>query len=177
MIRITKKKIKNPEDSNILSAIKNYKYLTEGSEGIIYYFSTKSDMEINKIIIPPGKYIIKIYKYPNDITFAYLKLLNDLSRKNLIPKIFVNTEKYMIQSYINGNILNIKSLNKNLLRKIENLLTEWHNLGFYHGDLCPQNILVSNKNEIFFIDPYPIRRSYNEENDFDKLDFYYRMVK
>lgn len=176
MIKIIKKK-RNPPDFDILSLIKNHQFLTEGAEGLIYYFSTKSNMQINKITIPPGEYVIKLYKYSHEITADYLKLLNDLSRNNLIPKVYVNNKNYMIQSYINGNILNIKNLNKNLFKKIEKLLTEWHDLGFYHGDLCPKNILISNKNEIFFIDPYPIRRSFNEENDFDKLDFYYRIIK
>ena len=68
--------------------------------------------------------------------------------------------------FVNGEHFNTifkirKARTIQLLTKIENLIRKWHNLGFYHGDLNPRNILVTTENKVYFIDP-------NFNGDFEK---------
>lgn len=151
MIKITKKR-KNPDTNKIKKFLLNFgnanqiQYLTSGCEGEIYIFF------LNK-----KKYVIKHYKSPllkNEID--YLKKLSDYK---LIPEIFYIDNNYIISDYIEGKslweIYNSQSRKYllDIINKVIKILDKWHKLGFNHGDINSRNIMVSENEKIYLIDP------------------------
>lgn len=166
MIRIIKKR-RNP---SIPQNIKNLfygdieiKYLDSGAEADVYLIENIDDIIVDNYLLPSGKYIFKYYfnkhLYSSSKQIRYLKKLSD---KNLIPKIYIITDRFVVMKYIEGTDLEklldkgrYKSLasKKELLDSIKIELTKWHNNNFIHNDLSPSNIIVSNNGKIWLIDP------------------------
>lgn len=168
------KKRKNPEleseAKEILSQFGNnikFKYLSHGSFSEIYYFEVKTSGKLK-----PGKYVIKIFnKYQDVVDSDTIEYLLKLSDNNLIPEIYYITDKYIIMKYIEG--VTLKSITKintandwiiesdlytfdelnTILLNIVKLLKKWHRLGFAHGDLHSDNIIISKLGKIYLIDP------------------------
>jgi tRNA A-37 threonylcarbamoyl transferase component Bud32 len=167
------KKRKNPEleleaenISKELDLNVDFKYISEGFFAETFYFKLLKNKLIRNIILKPDEYILKIFKNdlekynaakPNNYELNRLKLL---SKYGLIPKIYIIDKNFIIMKYIKGITLkeylqNIEnySLTEKILFKIEYIIEKWHDLGFVHGDLYDKNILITNTDKIYFIDP------------------------
>lgn len=158
-------KKKNPElqkvVENILSKIDHnnkieFEYISDGSYAEIYKFNLKSNKLVDNKILKSGNYVLKIFRDP-----AKDKEINQLtkfSNYGLIPKIFIINKNFIIMKFIEGKTLwkfiEINdSFNRIIFLKIERLIQKYHQLGFVHGDLHPDNILITNKINVYFIDP------------------------
>lgn len=157
------KKRKNPnleeEAKDILSQFgKNikFKYLSKGSFAETYYFTIKDSRKLN-----PGEYVLKVFNdYSEDwLSSEQIDYLIKLSNYGLIPRIYYIYKTYTIMNYIRGKslldlrwILSRENLNLILL-KVAKLLKTWHKLGFVHGDLHEGNVLITDSQKIYLIDP------------------------
>jgi branched-chain amino acid transport system substrate-binding protein len=77
----------------------------------------------------------------------------------------------VVSRHINGDELSKKIVNNSskeyilqLFRKIANALGKTHERGFIHGDIKPENIILTSKDDIFFVDPLAIK-------DFREYDY------
>lgn len=154
----------------------NLQYLGSGIEGEAFAFNGR-----NKT-----KYILKVFhegkktgheRLFDPLSSNHIRYIKELSKNNLIPKIYKITPYYYIQKYVSGVTLDEflggsdkKSLNKKIptrtqnekikvYKEIEKLVTKWHKLGFYNADLHTQNIIITKIGEksgpkVYFIDPY-----------------------
>jgi predicted Ser/Thr protein kinase len=167
------KKCKNPKLSTKVRHILNdisypdneieFKFIGEGMFGESYYFELTKNKYYLNTIIKPGEYILKVFKSEFDLYLPspdieeldYLKLL---SKYGLIPKIFIITKKFMIMKFIEGTPMIDYTINEiinhDVVPKIEKLIKKWHELGFAHGDLKADNILITKNYKIYLIDPY-----------------------
>lgn len=173
MIRIKSIKRKNPTN-DILDSLKPYEkikteHISEGGAGETYVFKTKmSKILENGIILKPNTYLIK--RYFVRPTFKEIEGLVKLSKYGLIPKIYYIDKNYCIMQYIQGhtlaNLINKNMLNLSKLKlifdKIRNILSKWHKLGFYHGDLKFSNIIITDNNNVHLIDPLKINEYFDD---------------
>ena len=159
---------KNPSDKaktyaeSILGT--NLEFLGEGQGGEVYLDKFKEQ-------------IIKILHQP--IPIVAVKYLMKLSALKLIPQIYEISPTFIIQKYVKGKTLD-KLLMKRisysealkLIDRIKTHIQDWHDLGYGHGDLTFENIIVTSKGKVVFIDPvlYGYSNQYIE-NDKDTLDF------
>lgn len=166
MIKITRKK-KNPHLEDIEYFIKNnsidFKFISRGGEGKVFYFKLNKNLIINSNVLKSGEYALKIfdnigYSQNNKKGLSYDKInkLLLLSKYGLIPKIFIITKKYIISKYIHGTSYDeFEYNNPKVDSRIEELLKIWKKLGFHHGDVKSDNILISNDlKHVYIIDPY-----------------------
>lgn len=171
--RKVKTKRKNPDlESDAEKIISQFgkniksKYLAYGYFSEIYYFEIKTSGKLK-----PGKYVLKIFnKYQDVVDSDVINYLLKLSDNKLIPEIYYITDKYIIMKYIEGvtlkSITKINTINdwiiesnlytfndlNNILLNVVKLLKKWHRLGFAHGDLHSDNIMIS-KGNVYLIDP------------------------
>lgn len=161
MIKVIKKK--NPHSNDIEKYIKNnsidFANIGAGSEADVYLFLIDKSLILNTKILKPGEYVLKIYDNDSILSTKKLEKLELLSKYGLIPKIHIITKKYIVMKYIHGMILH-DYINKypykmpDIKDKIDNLKIIWKKLGFQHDDLNWGNILVSDKESVYFIDPH-----------------------
>lgn len=175
---ITKKKIirirRNPRDlkTNDVASVTlwpiSYKFLGEGGYADVYKFSLKSTRILYplkyfnhsskvKIKLPPGEYVLKIEKFRKYHPLE-IKYFEELSELELIPKIYYIDNTITIMDYAGKPYSKMKyKLSKSDIKLIktnlENLLKKWHNLGYSHGDLNVDNIVIDDKNIPSLIDP------------------------
>jgi len=167
MITILKKR--NPHLKDIEEFIKSnsskFIYLSTGGEGSVYYFKIIKRLILNTEILQPGEYVLKIYtdiRTQNNQGGLSSRKINKfllLSKYGLIPKIYVITKKYIVSKYISGQTLSdfqteYPEYRDDINIQIDKLIKIWNKLGFDHGDLAEHNILISNKGNVYFIDPY-----------------------
>lgn len=190
MRKITKKKLR----SNVSAILRSNPYYQKdlakkllntefkelsdtGAESETYYFKLDNSKIINNISLNKGEYVLKI-RHNNSsyiLTNEEILYLQELSDKNLIPKIFIITPNYIIMKFINGDtlnyLLNNRLLSRNqfikIYKQIVNLKNYWHSLGYFHGDLIKSNIIVDENLNIQFIDPniHDITNPYYFNND------------
>jgi len=168
MIKVFRKK-KNPHLENIEEFIKSnsseFIYLSTGGEGSVYYFKLNKRLILNTEILQPGEYALKIFtdkRTENNKGGLSSKKINKfllLSKYGLIPKIFIITNKYIISKYIYGQTISDFQIEypehmDEVNHQIDKLIKVWNKLGFEHDDLSEDNILISDKGSIYFIDPY-----------------------
>ncbi len=168
-VKKIKRKRKNPHLNDIDDFINDnsvkFEYITRGGEGIIYYFKLNKLLRLNNILLKPSEYSLKIYnnKFTQNnyegLSPKKILKLELLSKYGLIPKIHIITKKYIISKYIHGITVSDFQIEypeymDEINNKIEKLLKIWDKLGFVHDDLSEDNILVSNKGSVYFIDPY-----------------------
>lgn len=172
MIRVSKTrgKYRNPESTTIEGFIKinsaDFKFISRGGEGKVYYFRLIKSLVINNEILRSGKYTLKIFDNKlteNNLNGLSIKKINHLellSKYGLIPKIYIITKNYVISKYISGTpYYYIKREFPEYIEIIENRINElikiWEKLGFNHGDLSEGNIIVSdNMKHVYLIDPF-----------------------
>lgn len=185
-----KKKVKRkrnpklrPKVELILNNItENLQFLSEGNDGELYKFEINKNTLFDRTILKPGKYIIKIFKYPvKNIT--KLKLLSD---SGLIPKIYVITSNFIIMRYIEAvNLYEFIKENKDkklydpeyIMKRLRFLINQWHKLGFAHGDLILTNILITDEYKIYLIDPKIESKSYQKDDDIADLEYIQAYLK
>lgn len=168
MIKIRTKR-KNPE-SDIKSLLDNLEpyedikfiKISQGGFGETYRFFINNSKKLsNNQILYSGEYLLKRQLH-NKLNISEIKKLELLSKYGLIPKIFFISEKYQIMEYIkSNNLFQLTSIHKIsdekgliLLKKIKQLIKNWHKLGYCHGDLRNlKNYLVTSSNKVYIIDP------------------------
>lgn len=165
--RITEKH-KNPHLNDIEDFIRKnsskFEYVSRGGEAKVFYFKLNKSLVLNTEVLKPGEYGLKIFKYDpgkdyNGISNKKMDKLKLLSKYGLIPKIFIITKRYVISKFIHGTTISefqaeYPELMDNVNDKIEKLINIWKKLGFDHGDLSEDNILISENGSIHLIDPY-----------------------
>lgn len=114
------------------------------------------------------KYVIKNKKFPEKIAYnigGNLALLHnrkygnralldeDLNIKKILPPVSTLYEKYLngiagthIRSEIKNNVLKFITENKDMLKKLDSIYV------YSHGDFNSSNILIDNKENVWFID-------------------------
>lgn len=186
------KRIKNPYLDDYASLIleeldpKNkidFKFIGEGYFGETYYFELNQNKIFQNVILKPGKFILKIFKTSREREIhppseKEIKYLITLSKYGLIPEIYIINRRFEIMKYIDGEKLsdhirnNNNHLNENYLVKLDKLVRKWHQLGFAHGDLGDDNILITKNNKLYLIDPL-----FDNKNEFgfdlDRLGYYW----
>lgn len=182
MIRLSKTKKRNPNLEKIADEILQipFEYLSMGGDAETYVFEIKKPDIIDNVLLPKGKYVLKIY-FPNErkIDPSTIKYFKSLSSKKLIPKIYVITKNYIIMEYIEGNtMLKLLENNKNfddktyttpgqwykIFRMIEREVNNWHTKNCAHGDLNPGNIIIQ-KDKVVLIDPSFVPFKYQHDED------------
>lgn len=170
-------RIKNPDykylAEDVLKESDDFEFLAEGVEGETYYFIISKKIMIKNVFLEPGEYILKIaFEYFNHYNLLYLA---ELSKKNLIPKIYYYDDNFIIMKYIEGATL--RTYKDTYSKKIYNIfynigkkLRTWHNLNYWHTDLSSRNILIDKKENVYFIDPR-YRNHIKSYDDKIKLDF------
>jgi tRNA A-37 threonylcarbamoyl transferase component Bud32 len=175
--RSPKKQKRNPElqkrANNILLELdaENIRYLAEGNYAEVYKFSIEFPTTVQKIKLNPGTYVLKLIKLneTSSLDSKEIKYLQKLSKLGLIPKIYVNTDDFVIMKYIEGDTLLdlIHILPPNeleiVLQNLGDVIQKWHDSGFIHGDLHLKNIMVDQDSNVYLIDPTIYTRSLNED--------------
>jgi RIO-like serine/threonine protein kinase len=166
MIKRTRK---NPRLNDIDIFVKNnsieFEKIMRGGEATIYYFKLNNSLLVNNVLLKSGEYSLKIYSDKltqnnhGGLSTKKISKLELLSKYGLIPKIYTITKRYIISKYIHGITVSDFQFEypdhmDEVNEKIEKLIKIWEKLGFSHDDLSEDNILVSNKGSIYFIDPY-----------------------
>lgn len=132
----------------------------------VYIVNLTKPRLLNKIHIPPGKYIVKLYYDEHRLKTDQSNYLKRLSDLKLIPSLLYIDDDIYVQKYIpnatdlakilNEDIKNKKNqsaLYKYIWNKTENLIELWHKYGFSHRDIYARNILVDIKGNVYLIDP------------------------
>jgi predicted Ser/Thr protein kinase len=181
-VKVKKLKCKNPKleykAAHILNNI-DFEFLSEGNDGELYKFKLDRNTLFDSIILKPGYYILKLFKYPIK-NLNRLKLLSD---NGLIPKVYFIDSQYVIMKYIKAvNLYQFVKENKNkdlydpdyIMDRLRFLISRWHKLGFAHGDLILGNILITKDYKIYLIDPKLDKDKYYEDDyaDLEYLDSY-----
>lgn len=172
-----------PKAEFILNDIsKDLQFLSEGNDGELYKFKINKNILFDRIILKPGKYIIKILRHP----IKNINRLELLSDKGLIPKIYLITSNFIIMKYIKAvNLLQFIRENKDkdlydpdyIIKKLRFLINRWHKLGFAHGDLILSNILITDDYKIYLIDPKIESKSYQKDDDIADLEYLQTYLK
>ena len=165
MIKVTKKKRKNPDSQDTIKFIRensiNFHKIGQGGEGIVFYFKLNKSLVVDVEILKPGEYTFKLFRNNSgERPLRRSKILKIYSKYGLIPKIYLINNNYSISDYIHGHSLNYvyehfpKSI-PNINYKLDKLRKIWYKLGFEHGDMTSDNILISeNLKSVYLIDPY-----------------------
>lgn len=160
----------------------DFEFIGEGYFGETYYFEISSNKLLYNVLLKPGKYILKVFKTSKDKGIhppseKEIKYLTTLSKYGLIPEISIINRRFEIMKYIDGDTLwnhvdNKGHLDGNYLVKLDKLVRKWHSLGFAHGDLGDDNILISKNNKLYLIDPL-----FDNKDEFvfdlDRLRYYW----
>jgi RIO-like serine/threonine protein kinase len=160
---------------NLDSTIK-FKFVGEGQFGETYHFKTNHNILYRNIILKPNEYILKLFT--KGTSLLEINWLKKLSAYGLIPKIYYINDYFIIMKYIEGQSLleydnKHGPLNDKILNRIKYLVNKWHGLGFAHGDLNENNILITKNEKVYFIDPY-FPNSQEFDYDLDRVDFYFK---
>lgn len=163
MIKVKRKRKKNPHLNDIMKYVENnstyFENIGTGCEADVYLFSINKSLVLNGNILKSGEYVLKIYDNDSILSTKKLEKLELLSKYGLIPKIYIITKKYIIMKYIHGITLwdyieKYPYKMPDIKDKIDSLKIIWKKLGFEHDDLNWANILVSDKESVYFIDPH-----------------------
>ena len=160
----------------------NFEFIGEGYFGETYYFEINNNKLSHNVLLKSGKYILKVFKTNKDKGIhppseKEIKYLITLSKYGLIPEIYIINRRFEIMKYIDGETLwnhvdNKGHLDGSYLVKLDKLVRKWHSLGFAHGDLGDDNILITKNNKLYLIDP--LFDNKNEFNfDLDRLHYYW----
>ena len=160
----------------------NFEFIGEGYFGETYYFEINNNKLLHNVLLKPGKFILKVfktseYKGIQPPSEKEIKYLIKLSKYGLIPEIYIINRRFEIMKYIDGETLwnhvdNKGHLDGSYLVKLDKLVRKWHSLGFAHGDLGDDNILITKNNKLYLIDP--LFDNKNEFNfDLDRLHYYW----
>lgn len=184
---IKRKKRKNPELQEKAYGILNllnpqsWNYLAEGDSGEIYKFIIGQNIRIpfvkEDVILKPGSYVLKLLKDSDKLSIKGINFLKKLSKKKLIPEIYVIGPYFIIMKYIFGTTLLdlIEDIHPGILERIfhnlYNIVEEYHELGYAHGDLHLKNILIDHDNNVHLIDPKILSKNF--ERDRELLSHYY----
>jgi RIO-like serine/threonine protein kinase len=154
--------LQNPAMSFKLKKLKG-----QGDEAIVYELKLNNPHTFNSIRLKEGTYILKNYK--RKPLFDLNELIN-LSKKRLIPKVYVVDGRIVIMDFVKGitfqEFLDKKyseNIRKKVFKNLKNLLQKWHNYDKRHCDLNFYNILVTNKYDVYFIDPMLNRCDINSD--------------
>jgi serine/threonine protein kinase len=181
------KKRKNPELQekaywllNLLKPV-SWNYLAEGDSGEIYKFIIDQNTRIpfikEDVILKPGSYVLKLLKDSDKLSTKGINFLKKLSKKKLIPEIYATGPYFIIMKYILGttllNLINDIHPGKleRIFHKLYNIVEEYHELGYAHGDLHLKNILIDNDDNVHLIDPKILSKDF--EKDQELLSYYY----
>lgn len=146
--------------NDILKIVDNFKLIQDKNNRVVYKITLDSKKKIGPLVLQKGTYI---YKYEDrEFNKRNINYFHELSDNELIPKIYLMHNNYLIQQYIRSITLRqllfqkpSLSEKKEIFSKIERLLAIWHSSGFAHGDFNANNILIDAFNNVWFIDPYP----------------------
>ena len=184
---IKRKKRKNPELQEKAYGILNllnpqsWNYLAEGDSGEIYKFiigqNTRIPFVKEDVILKPGSYVLKLLKDSDKLSTKGINFLKKLSKKKLIPEIYAIGPYFIIMKYVFGTTLLdlIGDIHPGTLERIfhnlYNIVEEYHELGYAHGDLHLKNILIDHDNNVHLIDPKILSKNF--EKDRELLSHYY----
>ena len=184
---IKRKKRKNPELQEKAYGILNllnpqsWNYLAEGDSGEIYKFiigqNTRIPFVKEDIILKPGSYVLKLLKDSDKLSTKGINFSKKLSKKKLIPEIYAIGPYFIIMKYVFGTTLLdlIEDIHPGTLERIfhnlYNIVEEYHELGYAHGDLHLKNILIDHDNNVHLIDPKILSKDF--EKDRELLSHYY----
>lgn len=184
---IKRKKRKNPELQEKAYGILNllnpqsWNYLAEGDSGEIYKFiigqNTRIPFVKEDVILKPGSYVLKLLKDSDKLSIKGINFLKKLSKKKLIPEIYAIGPYFIIMKYVFGTTLLdlIEDIHPGTLERIfhnlYNIVEEYHELGYAHGDLHLKNILIDHDNNVHLIDPKILSKNF--EKDRELLSHYY----
>jgi serine/threonine protein kinase len=184
---IKRKKRKNPELQEKAYGILNllnpqsWNYLAEGDSGEIYKFiigqNTRIPFVKEDIILKPGSYVLKLLKDSDKLSTKGINFSKKLSKKKLIPEIYAIGPYFIIMKYVFGTTLLdlIEDIHPGTLERIfhnlYNIVEEYHELGYAHGDLHLKNILIDHDNNVHLIDPKILSKNF--ERDRELLSHYY----
>jgi serine/threonine protein kinase len=184
---IKRKKRKNPELQEKAYGILNllnpqsWNYLAEGDSGEIYKFiigqNTRIPFVKEDIILKLGSYVLKLLKDSDKLSTKGINFLKKLSKKKMIPEIYAIGPYFIIMKYIFGTTLLdlIEDIHSGTLERIfhnlYNIVEEYHELGYAHGDLHLKNILIDHDNNVHLIDPKILSKDF--EKDQELLSHYY----
>lgn len=186
-IKRSTKKRKNPELQEKAYGILNllnpqsWNYLAEGDSGEIYKFiigqNTRIPFVKEDVILKPGSYVLKLLKDSDKLNVKGVNFLKKLSKNKLIPEIYAIGPYFIIMKYVFGSTLLdlIEDIHPGTLERIfhnlYNIVEEYHELGYAHGDLHLKNILIDNDNNVHLIDPLILSKNF--EKDRELLSHYY----
>ena len=184
---IKRKKRKNPELQEKAYGILNllnpqsWNYLAEGDSGEIYKFiigqNTRIPFVREDVILKPGSYVLKLLKDSDKLSIKGINFLKKLSKNKLIPEIYAIGPYFIIMKYVFGTTLLdlIEDIHPGTLERIfhnlYNIVEEYHELGYAHGDLHLKNILIDHDNNVHLIDPKILSKNF--EKDRELLSHYY----
>lgn len=182
MIKILKRKNPIVNKNDILNVVDDYKLLKSDDYASVYKIIIRNPIKIGPMRLFPGKYIYKIEK--DEFKNKHKIRLSELSELHLIPKIYLIHNNYYIQEYIDSislrNYLKLEKPSKKekevLFSKILRVFNIWHSLGYGHGDINSNNIVIDSYNNPHFIDPF-VNPDYNKLYYLDDDDIWIEEVR
>lgn len=135
----------------------------------------KVGMGISDTLIVADKYVVKMrnrikemvvrteYIYPYEGFYEYVtgkekikrefEILKQLHALNLTPRPLRHGDFYLVMEYLDATVAS-ENLRESCftVELIVSKIEELHGHGFYHGDLNLNNLLIDNKQNVYFID-------------------------
>lgn len=146
--------IKSAYDRPVAANYKNYQFLGQGRNGRVY-------------LMPDGR-AVKVFKKASACKEEY-EILKAVEGSRYFPKVFTHTSHYIIREYVGGTnlyeYLNSRTLTRDFVIRIANLVDELKALGFKKLNLRFSHLFVQKDGSLMLIDP---RKSFKQKIPYPK---------